>query len=458
MIIMQIQALIHPTATTAYEFSQVDLRCGDLVYPLDVNITALLRHIRSPDPLALDLLFIAACIYGVDKAVPREDETNAEDKWKRHLEVVVPVANVDAWQSVSDDLADTLSFLTGDYWAFRFERATRQLIQQRPVRRRVFRRSMHLAGDAISLFSGGLDSYIGAIDFLADNRTSTLALVGHYDGDVGGPGKDQDDLADWLSTAYPSRFTRLKCRVGLFEAGPEHSYRSRSFLFLALGAVAAESLSPTSPIIIPENGPIALNPPLIPSRRGACSTRTTHPHFLSSFEYLLQQVGLRHTVQNPYRFRTKGEMVEGCRSLALLQDSYKTSRSCAKAGHKEYWRNKKARQCGLCVPCLFRRAALNKINWDNELFGNDIGDTTISRDELEKNSFADLRALTAFLVRNDPEAKIGRDLTTSGPLVYADLPNYTGVITRMRDEVRTWLAKKAISIIQERAGFQMSTL
>jgi hypothetical protein len=453
---MHIQAAIHPTATTRYQSSLVELNCSDTVYPLDMDLDALLRSIPQPSPLALDLLFIAACVYGIDKAVQREDETVSEDKWKRHLDVTVPVTEPDAWGSVADELADFLDFLTGDQWSFAFERANRALLQPRKVRRRRFRRTAYLAGDAVSLFSGGLDSYIGAIDFLAKNPKSNLALVGHYDGDIGGPGKDQDDLARRLEKEFPSRFTRLKCRVGLSRTGTEHSYRSRSFLFLALGVAAAESIGQAVPIIIPENGPIALNPPLIPSRRGACSTRTTHPHFLLSVESMLQHVGLAHAAQNPYKFSTKGEMVKDCRNPELLKQSYPASRSCAKAGYKMYWKNKKARQCGFCVPCLNRRAALHKVGWDNELFGNDVGDPDLCRDEMEKDAFADIRALTAFLFRNDSNDKISRDLLANGPIVSQDLNEYVAVITRMREEVRMWMAAKAMKLIQERAGLRVA--
>jgi hypothetical protein len=313
-----------------------------------------------------------------------------------------------------------------------------------------------LAGDAVSLFSGGLDSYIGAIDFLAKNPRSNLALVGHYDGDIGGPGKDQDDLAWWLEKGFPSRFTRLKCRIGLSRTGIEHSYRSRSFLFLALGVAAAESIAQAVPIIIPENGPIALNPPLIPSRRGACSTRTAHPHFLMSVESMLRHVGLAHAIQNPHKFSTKGEMVRNCQNPELLKQSYPTSRSCAKAGYKMYWKNKKARQCGFCVPCLFRRAALHKVGWDNELFGNDVGDPDLCRDEMERDAFADIRALSAFLFRNDSNDKIRRDLLANGPILSQDLNEYVAVITRMREEVRTWMAAKTMKLIQERAGLRVA--
>ena len=451
---MQLRIAIHPTATTGYESSLVELTCGNAVYPLDMNFTALLRHVPNPSPRALDLLFIASCVYAADKAVLREDEANSEDKWKRRLEMTLPVTDPEAWQGVGEHLANTLNFLTGDQWAIQFEMACRKLVQRKVRRRRRRRGITPLVGDAVSLFSGGLDSYIGAIDYLARNPTNSLALVGHYDGDIGGPSMDQDTLADCLKTTFPSRFSRLKCRIGLSEAGVEHSYRSRSFLFLALAVVAAESIGRGIPIIVPENGPIALNPPLIPSRRGSCSTRTTHPHFLSSFESLLARAGMPHPVNNPYRVVTKGEMVAACAERELLQKSYAVSRSCAKAGYKMHWKSKGARQCGLCVPCLFRRAALNTLGWDNEIYGTDIGDTTICRDELENDAFADTRALAAFIFRNDPEQRIQRDLLTNGPIPFSDLKAYSDLIIRMRTEVRTWMAARSMQFVQERAGLQ----
>ena len=232
---MVINIEIHPTATTRNQCSLVHLDCAGTANSLDVDFGSFLKGIPQPDPIALDLLFIASCAYGVDKAVSRD--MFSEDKWTRHLDVTIPVAEPDLWGTVSDDLADCLSFLTGDRWSFEFAKSNRALVQRQRIRRRRFRRSARLNGEAVSLFSGGLDSWIGAIDFLAENPQRGLALVGHYDGDIGGPGKDQDNLAAWLEEAYPSRFTRLKCRVGLYEKAAEHSYRSRSFLFLALGVV-----------------------------------------------------------------------------------------------------------------------------------------------------------------------------------------------------------------------------
>src|SRR4029077_10537617 len=107
------------------------------------------------------------------------------------------------------------------------------------------------------------------------------------------------------------------------------------------------------------NGPISVNLPLNPSRRGACSTRTVHPFFLNSLENALSQAGLKHPIKNPYEFKTKGELIAECRNLRVFDGALSKTNSCAKAGRKMHWDNRQARACGACIACLFRRASLH---------------------------------------------------------------------------------------------------
>ena len=84
---------------------------------------------------------------------------------------------------------------------------------------------------AAVLFSGGLDSLVGAIDML--EAGSRLLLVSHYD--FGQLASLQQGLAAALTAHYgPERVQHLAIRVQFPEA-PELSLRSRSLLFLALG-------------------------------------------------------------------------------------------------------------------------------------------------------------------------------------------------------------------------------
>lgn len=444
---MHIEFEIHPTATTSYEASVIEAVGPDFRYQLDIDFAILRRKLTKFDPVALDLLFIAACVYGVDKAVERLQ--NSEDGWTRDLSLAIPVQNPELWTNVEERLATCLSFLTGDRWGFTFSKANRSIYQPRRLKKRV--RWNRIYSKSFSLFSGGLDSFIGAIDHLEGHPKLDLALIGHYEKHVKGPASDQNKLVDELRKHFPGRINQLQCRIGLTEPGAEHSYRSRSFLFLALGVLAAASVGPDIPVIMPENGPIAVNYPLIPSRRGSCSTRTAHPHFLACFQDVLDRAGVQHQVVNPYAFDTKGEMIENCKRQDIVKAHYALSRSCAKFGRKTYWPNTTAHQCGICVPCIFRRAALHKVGWDSEVFGYDFS-ADVSEEQYAKDAYADVRALTAFVQRNDDERTIRRELLSNGPLRAADVSKTVQLVQRMRDEVRVWLKAKACNRIKSNAG------
>ena len=254
-------------------------------------------------------------------------------------------------------LARLLNFLTGDDWTLKLRPASLDLGLKgawphawRP--------------DGVMLFSGGLDSLVGAVDYLEAGER--LLLVSHYDfGQLAGI---QQTLAAALTRHYgPDRVHHLGLRVQFPEA-PELSMRSRSLLYLALGLAAAASLG-AAPLIIPENGWISLNPPLTANRLGSCSTRTTHPHFLEQLTGLWQEVGLVNPLVNPYKDLTKGEVVGRCRNRDLLGQLFGASVSCARPVVSR-WQGRAATACGYCYPCLMRRASLHTLGWDR---GGDYG-------------------------------------------------------------------------------------
>lgn len=444
---MRIDVTIDPHAVTSYECARVTLNVAGGCSPcvLDIDMTDLLR--RGPDfgTPATDFLFLASVVYGADRAIRRKDVANSEDRWTRDLSLVVPLQEPDRWRPVASDIVDSLSFLTGDNWDLDLVQARTTLVRPREQRRSPVRR---LGGEAVSLFSGGLDSFIGAVDWLATNQSRHLALVGHYDGDVGGPKSDQLALAKVLGEAFPDRCTADQVRVGLPTGGTETSFRSRSFLFVALGCFYADLLGKSVPLLVPENGPISLNIPLTPSRRGACSTRTTHPHFMNGLRDWLPRVGIDRPILTPYQFKTKGEMVRECRDMAILTRAHAITRSCAKAGHRFHWDNRHAHGCGACVPCLFRRASMHVIGLDTEIYGIDVCRAGKSLD----SAGADFHALLAFLNANPSERDVKRLLLSNGPLPIDDLARHASVIMRMRDEVRAWLSAKASRQIKALAG------
>ena len=419
---MRIEVTIHPTATTAFEAAAVELQLpeGEPPFTLDINFTELLRHSHNISDLAKDFLLIGAVIYGCDKAIDRENGSISDDRWTRELVVNIPVQFPDRWEAVAEDLSECVSFLTGDSWEFEFSLATRDIVQRRRRRQRQRRRLVNQEPvHAVSLFSGGLDSLIGALDWLSNNANERVFLVGHYDPDLKGPKHDQLELAQILGRHFPNRFEVVHGRIGVNPAGDDINLRSRSFLFVALATFFAEQFGPTVPIIVPENGPIALNLPLTPSRRGSCSTRTVHPHFLDLLRQVMTGVGFHHPIENPYRFKTKGEMAAECCVPAILEEGYSHSRSCAKGGHKSSWNDRHAKGCGRCVPCLFRRAALHVTGCDDESYGIDVCGRDVRTEDLN----SDFLSLLSFLRRNDTERELKRSLLAHGLLRSTNFPH-----------------------------------
>jgi len=389
--------------------------------------------------IALDFLFIASVVYAIDKLIARN---RARDNWTRRLELKIPISDTKRWPGVKSQLETCLSFLTGDDWRIHFSDLQCNLIRPSKRKHRRIIVGHLIKADAVCLFSGGLDSLIGAIDWLEANPNGNLLLVSHYDKHVKVPFSDQTALLRIMKSHYESQFDSLQVWVGQDPGGEETTFRSRSFLYMALGNFAANALGENTPLIVPENGTIAINVPLTPSRRGSCSTRTAHPYFLNLLQRILNEVGITNPIQNPLEFKTKGECVEQCLNPQILRETALESVSCSKRGHKRTWFDKFAKECGRCVPCIYRRAALHKVGLDIENYGRDICNGEVDLDSDEKLAY-DFRACVLFIRRRPSLAEISILLLTNGSIPIYDLPKYAHLVNRTMDEIRSLLRDKA---------------
>ncbi|WP_316355215.1 Qat anti-phage system QueC-like protein QatC [Devosia sp.] len=324
---------------------------------------ALLQACRqglTPTDIGVDVLVLAALVYAADTRVNRSQAS--QDQWTRELRVVVPVSDPALWDKSSELLAVTLGFLTGDLWCFEFRALpSPHLIPSAGA----------LGGpapfDCISLFSGGLDSLIGAIDLLEKGEQRPL-FVSHKGSSA--VSKRQEDLFNALGERYKVEKRRPSgIRLGLFppselfeDIEAEPSTRGRSFLFFALAAMAGSGLGRSFDLWVPENGLISLNVPLDITRLGSNSTRTTHPFYMHRWNELLGALGIPGKLTNPYWDKTKGDMVMGCRNADVLEALHADSVSC---GHPDTarWGKHEHPHCGTCLPCIIRRAALRNTPW-----------------------------------------------------------------------------------------------
>ncbi len=301
-------------------------------------------------PLAhRDLVTFATGVFLADRTVTRPKS------WRRALELEVPVYDVAGWEGLADHFAETLEILSSDSWQLTFT--------QRPDPQELTV-AKHPEVDRVLLFSGGADSLCGAIRSLAN--AERLLLVSHWD--WAGHSAVQQRLARKLAALFPKqlvlrriRLSRRSTQIGGGAFGDEATRRTRSLLFLSLG-LADASVEPVAPLWIAENGYAALNPPLAGERRGALSTRTTHPLVLSRVREAVRTLGGRADFENPFASLTKGEMYSGAAAALGKADAEKIlamSHSCSHVRYAQGTGYPPETQCGVCFGCLVRRAAFH---------------------------------------------------------------------------------------------------
>jgi len=385
----------------------------------------------NPPSSALDLFRFAGAVFCADKLSTRPAT------WTRSLALDVPVRDLDAWSAIAERLSATLSFLSGDDWhLYPYANSSQSYSSSEPHANPV---------DAICLFSGGLDSFTGAVDLLTEGKK--ICLIAHHEG--GQASLAQRRLARQLAVRYGrdrvvfrSLFLRPAPRSPLqtraLPGTREPSKRTRSLLFLAAGLAAAAGYGPRVPLFIPENGFIGINVPLTGARKGSLSTRTTHPYFMAELAQCTSALGVSNPINNPYRTMTKGEMLTACHDQKTMQQLSRDTLSCA---HPEASRFAQRSQgnCGYCFPCLIRRAALHHVGLDAP--SDYAYDALNEEPAMQGDRGADLRALIRSL--NNRVHRV--DVLRNGPVAPALISDFTGVFERGRAEILSWLYEATTS-------------
>jgi 7-cyano-7-deazaguanine synthase in queuosine biosynthesis len=164
-----------------------------------------------------------------------------------------------------------------------------------------------------------------------------------------------------LNSEYQPIVNRIALRTGGYkhkdfdfpsDQDREETQRTRSFMFLAIGSLAARRSGQSEVVMIAENGQMAIHLPLSAARIGAFSTHTAHPQFVDlASEFFSKVLDYQIQVSNPYLYKTKAEVVKNLVARHATAVGY--SVSC--------WRGSRvpgSNHCGECVPCLVRRVAL----------------------------------------------------------------------------------------------------
>ncbi len=393
-------------------------------------LTQIAEHTSRPvPPTVADLVNLAVTVYAADLRIARK---YGDDRWTRDLTIHLPVSDTAAWKRARPTLVKMLEYLTGDQWQVE--------LRQRPTATDGAPAAPGEQPSAVSLFSGGLDSFIGAIDLAQGN--GRIALVSHY-----GPGvtaKIQRMVFGELEKVCKGRLEHLRFWVHP-PLGEDHqgepTMRSRSLLFLALGTAVAATYGSAVPLVVPENGLVSLNVPLTGTRLSSLSTRTTHPHFIALYRRVLSKLGLTTPIELPYRFHTKGEMLAQAKNQDLVQNVAKLTMSCA---HPEAGRHQQAApslHCGYCVPCIIRRAAMEAAGVPDAPYRVDVRTSPPAADS---KTGRDLRAFLMALERysDTPRQATRFHVLDAGPLPEGEATRYADVYIRGMEELQRFLVSQ----------------
>lgn len=418
------------------------------------DIENLWRHfkIKTIDSCYEDFMIIAMAVFSVDKKISRSDQNNPRkdavfpDAWTRSLHLNIPVLNLERWDNVKGKLEIILSFLTGDLWEVEFRKTKLRYRQSKNIR---MKPKMDITKiNSVSLFSGGLDSYCGALKLMEKGYSTAFVGFKEYNALI----KRQTSLFENIDNYYEENLNTLR----LFNVRPyapvnsdgekieikgENSSRSRSILFIA-GALIIASLCPdVEKIHIPENGFIGINVPISDSRQGSCSTRTTHPFFINELNQVLNEVGITRTVENFYSGSTKGELVEEFKNHKLfIEDAGKTI-SCSHPAQARYDGYKAPMNCGYCYPCIIRKASLHKTECKYDDYNPDYNLNAHFLNEFAEfdSKSSDFRAILSAIrnyedIKNDTLA-IENMLLKHGKLTYNELLAYKEVYVKSMQEL-----------------------
>ena len=374
----------------------------------------------GPGPVwAQDLLQIARAMYLVDKRAARNA---ALDGWTRTIHLVVQLVAPDLWRGQPQHLLEELlRTLTGDIWHLTFQSGAAEHpgTQGRLIN--------DWRAEETALFSAGLDSTAYAAE-RAGVSGGPMLLIAYCDSKL-----QKRQAATYRAiertAERPIHLQQTRQTVRRNAGDLEQSTRSRGLLFLATAIYAAAAHN-CDTVAIPENGQLAINPPLSPGRLGACSTRSVHPRTIDLTNQTLSAIGAPVTVTNPFLHLTKGEVCRRGLDAGLTPAALFDTVSC---GHPPLnYRGGSFFHCGYCYPCLVRQSGLwHAMHRDDTPYQRQFWNLPPRGD-----THADLRALQHWLDTEFTTRDLIADMRLPGPVTPNSL---MPVLLRGRDELRAML-------------------
>ena len=311
------------------------------------------QALQELDPVLLDLLEISATVFAADSSVVRGGPTRQHmgQRWYREFDVTIPVRNPGLWRQpeVSAALVEAVESLTEDSVRFAFTQA--RAAPSRQPYLNFGRGRATFQADEVVLFSGGLDSFAGALELLSAS-SSRVILITHRSAQKAIT--RQVDLGRYLVDRFPGRVLHVQVlarRKG--QEARDQTQRSRTLLFAALGQAVAHAFG-AKRVSFFENGIVSHNLPLSPQIVSTMATRTTHPLALRIIDRLTQLVAPSPVpIENRYQWLTKSEVVSRIAESGAAEQ-IRRAVSCTSVREQ----NNLHTHCGACTQCLDRRFAV----------------------------------------------------------------------------------------------------
>jgi len=376
---------VHLSSENRFDFSQADIlekhlleESGIALLPSfatryfidDKKIAGYFGH--TLEPLHADWMDIALACYLADRLTPRHQQQTAQAfQWVRNFRLRLAVRKPEVWSSpaISRELSGLLRFFTDDVWHFEF------------IARKQQKRLSEIQGTLLPpppapikvvLYSGGLDSFAGAVEQVAEFQDHSFVFVS------AATNARQKSAQRKQVNAIRRLTSREVCHVIIpfgfkWEEGrhpkEEPSQRTRGFLYLTLGVITALNAG-VEKLHLFENGIGAINLPYDAAQNGAMNSRAVNPLSLLRMEKFVERLtGKPFQITNPFLFRTKSEMCKH-RAVQAMSDVIPLTFSCD--GFPVRTSGKP--QCGFCTSCLLRRLSLKSAR----LSAYDAGDEYIA--------------------------------------------------------------------------------
>ncbi len=314
-------------------------------------------------PAFVDLVEIACYVEAADALVPRPAARADDPGWRRRFRLIVPVRDVEAFRDpdVFVPLERTLGFLSDD--TFRIELKPRRARDRgalawlddpgaddlgAPSRSSgAARRSVEVVP-----FSGGLDSFAGALRLVREGRR--VILVAERTSPRIEPHLRR--LVDWLvAQGAPGQVRFAPLWLHRDARGGREPIRTRAFLWSAVSAAIALAHGARSGVRFFENGVVSLGAPISAAAIGARTSRAPHPQVLAGwarlFAALARPFGRKIPVDDAFLWTTKAEVVRIVEAHGGAERIAETI-SCTRRATRPHT------HCGLCAQCIDRRFAI----------------------------------------------------------------------------------------------------